>query len=151
MLSACAAEPIPAKQFWVVYDGGGRVQAYKDRGVAYKEEGRVVVIDGVCASACTWLFQAPVCATENAKVGFHAPFLAFMTPFGPIPTNDPGDKEYSAAQTEAMVDAMPVAYKEFLRANKIPSAHENGGDISEMLWVEGQAAVKIFGKCSWLK
>lgn len=104
----------------------------------------------MCASACTLLLQAPHCVTSNARIGFHSPFLAMRTPFGLVVSRDEGDKEFSAERLAEMISLMPVAYKEFLGRSKIPSVYD-GADKGDLLWVEGNEAIKIFGKCTWLK
>lgn len=60
----------------IANDRGGLIQRYLDRYDELKGTGQTVVIDGLCASACTILLaKIPsdrVCVTERANLAFHA-------------------------------------------------------------------------------
>ena len=60
----------------IANDRGGLIQRYLDRYDELKGTGQTVVIDGLCASACTIvLAKIPsdrVCVTERANLAFHA-------------------------------------------------------------------------------
>lgn len=57
-------------------DRGGRIGTYVDRFDELRSSGQQVVIDGLCASACTIVLGAiphdRICVTSRAKLGFHA-------------------------------------------------------------------------------
>lgn len=57
-------------------DRGGRIGTYVDRYQDLRSSGETVVIDGLCASACTIVLGAiprdRICVTSNATLGFHA-------------------------------------------------------------------------------
>ena len=57
-------------------DRGGRIGTYVDRYDSLRSSGEAVVIDGLCASACTIILGAVphdrICVTSNANLGFHA-------------------------------------------------------------------------------
>jgi hypothetical protein len=57
-------------------DRGGRIGTYIDRYPGLKNSNETVVIDGLCASACTIVLGAVspdrICVTSRANLGFHA-------------------------------------------------------------------------------
>jgi hypothetical protein len=57
-------------------DRGGRIGTYVDRYQGLRSSGETVVIDGLCASACTMVLGAvphdKICVTSRATLGFHA-------------------------------------------------------------------------------
>ena len=57
-------------------DRGGRIGTYMDRFEELKQSGESVMIDGLCASACTIVLHAvphdKICVTSRAALGFHA-------------------------------------------------------------------------------
>ena len=57
-------------------DRGGRIGTYVDRYQDLRNSGQAVIIDGLCASACTIVLGAiprdKICVTSHATLGFHA-------------------------------------------------------------------------------
>lgn len=57
-------------------DRGGRIGTYLDRYQALSRSDETVVIDGLCASACTLVLGTVshdrICVTPRARLGFHA-------------------------------------------------------------------------------
>jgi hypothetical protein len=57
-------------------DRGGRIGDYQDKYQSLRGSGETVVIDGLCASACTIVLGATsqdrICVTTKATLGFHA-------------------------------------------------------------------------------
>ena len=57
-------------------DRGGRIGTYVDRYQGLRSSGENVIIDGLCASACTIVLGAiphdKICVTSHATLGFHA-------------------------------------------------------------------------------
>jgi hypothetical protein len=57
-------------------DRGGRIGTYVDRYQDLRQSGETVIIDGLCASACTIVLGAiprdRICVTSHAMLGFHA-------------------------------------------------------------------------------
>src|SRR5437868_6411268 len=57
-------------------DRGGRIGTYVDRFQDLRNSGQSVIIDGLCASACTIVLGAVphdrICVTSHAALGFHA-------------------------------------------------------------------------------
>ena len=57
-------------------DRGGRIGTYVDKYQGLRQSGEAVIIDGLCASACTIVLGAvahdKICVTSHANLGFHA-------------------------------------------------------------------------------
>src|SRR5947199_10665826 len=57
-------------------DRGGRIGTYVDKYQGLRTSGETVIIDGLCASACTIVLGAVphdrICVTSAANLGFHA-------------------------------------------------------------------------------
>ena len=57
-------------------DRGGRIGTYVDKYQGLRNSGETVIIDGLCASACTIVLGAlprdKICVTSHANLGFHA-------------------------------------------------------------------------------
>jgi hypothetical protein len=57
-------------------DRGGRIGTYVDRYQDLRSSGQTVIIDGLCASACTIVLGTiphdKICVTSHATLGFHA-------------------------------------------------------------------------------
>lgn len=60
----------------IAEDRGGRIGTYVDKYESLRSSGEQVVIDGLCASACTIILGAVpssrICVTSRAALGFHA-------------------------------------------------------------------------------
>jgi hypothetical protein len=60
----------------IVHDRGGRIGTYINKYERLRWSGESVVIDGLCASACTIVLgEVPhdkICVTSRATLGFHA-------------------------------------------------------------------------------
>jgi hypothetical protein len=60
----------------IAEDRGGRIGTYVDKYQGLRSSGETVIIDGLCASACTIVLGAvphdKICVTSNASLGFHA-------------------------------------------------------------------------------
>ena len=71
---ACASQSLALVR--IANDRGGLIQRYLDRYDELKGTGQTVVIDGLCASACTIVLakipSGRVCVTERANLAFHA-------------------------------------------------------------------------------
>src|SRR3979490_3438702 len=60
----------------IAEDRGGRIGTYVDRYQGLRSSGETVIIDGLCASACTIVLGAvphdKICVTSHAALGFPA-------------------------------------------------------------------------------
>ena len=62
----------------IVDDRGGQIGEYLYKFSELRASGQTVMIDGLCASACTMILAAishdKICVSSNATLGFHAAF-----------------------------------------------------------------------------
>src|SRR6202140_4547982 len=62
----------------IAEDRGGRIGTYVDKYQDLRSSGETVIIDGLCASACTIVLGAvphdKICVTSHAALGFHAAY-----------------------------------------------------------------------------
>ena len=60
----------------IANDRGGQIGRYVDRFEKLRASGQTIIIDGLCASACTIVLGAVphdrICVTSHANLGFHA-------------------------------------------------------------------------------
>jgi hypothetical protein len=60
----------------IAEDRGGRINAYVDKYQGVRSSGEMVIIDGLCVSACTIILGTvahdKICVTSRARLGFHA-------------------------------------------------------------------------------
>ena len=60
----------------IAQDGGGRIDTYVGKYQGLHSSGEMVIIDGLCASACTIVLGTiphdKICVTSRARLGFHA-------------------------------------------------------------------------------
>jgi hypothetical protein len=60
----------------IANDRGGKIMRYVDRYEQLRASGQTVIIDGLCASACTIVLatipREKICVTERANLAFHA-------------------------------------------------------------------------------
>jgi hypothetical protein len=60
----------------ITNDRGGQIGRYVDRYEKLRASGQAIVINGLCASACTIVLGTvpydKICVTPNAELGFHA-------------------------------------------------------------------------------
>ena len=93
----------------------------------------MVVIDGVCLSACTLVLGIVptdrICITRRATLGFHAAWL-------PGPSGRP---VHSAAGTQALWDYYPANVRRWIQAR--------GGLSSKMLYLRGSELSAMYPQC----
>src|ERR1700722_7190751 len=60
----------------IARDQGGQIGRYVDRYEKLRASGQTIIIDGLCASACTIILATiphdKICVTPNANLAFHA-------------------------------------------------------------------------------
>src|SRR6476661_10489786 len=65
----------------IANDRGGQIGRYVDRFEKLRASGQTIIIDGLCASACTIVLGTipynKICVTPNANLAFHAAFGAW--------------------------------------------------------------------------
>jgi hypothetical protein len=114
-------------------DRGGRIGTYVDRYQDLKSSGESVVIDGLCASACTIVLGAVphdrICVTSRANLGFHAAW-----DFG------------SRGRTITNPQATQMLYSMYPPEIKRWIAHR-GGLTPRMIFLRGRALASLYRPC----
>jgi len=115
-------------------DRGGQIGRYLQAFAALRSSGENVVIDGNCLSACTLILglvpRERVCATGNARFGFHAAWM---------PDND-GRPVTSPLGTQALWNIYPVSVRRWI------SRH--GGLSRKMIYLQGHELSGIVASCN---
>ena len=122
-------------------DRGGVVVKYHKMALKLEAVSTRVVIDGVCASACT-AYLRNACATPSARVGFHSAGLTRSA-----------RKRYKTEREKRLLRSIssylngllsshyPVEVKSWiLRKGGLPADNK-------ILWLQGREAQKVLGAC----
>lgn len=114
-------------------DRGGRIGTYVDKYQALKGSGETVIIDGLCASACTIVLGAvphdKICVTSRASLGFHAAW-------------DRGASGRPVTNTEAthmLYDMYPANIRRWIR--------QRGGLTPHMIFLRGAQLTAMYKPC----
>jgi hypothetical protein len=114
-------------------DRGGRIGTYVDKYQGLKTSGETVVIDGLCASACTIVLGAvphdKICVTSRASLGFHAAW-------------DPGAGGRPVTNTEAthmLYEMYPSSIRRWI--------NQRGGLTPRMIFLRGQKLMAMYKPC----
>jgi len=114
-------------------DRGGRIGTYMDRFQELKQSGESVVIDGLCASACTIVLHAvprdKICVTARATLGFHAAW-------------DPDRRGHVITNREAthmLYSWYPPQIQRWI--------DKRGGLTPRMLFLRGRALASMYRPC----
>ncbi len=114
-------------------DRGGRIGTYVDKYQGLKTAGETVIIDGLCASACTIVLGAvprdKICVTSRASLGFHAAW-------------DPGAGGRPVTNTEAthmLYDMYPSNIRRWIR--------QRGGLTPHMIFLRGAQLTAMYKPC----
>jgi hypothetical protein len=114
-------------------DRGGRIGEYLARYKALRASVERVIIDGVCASACTMILGAiprdRICVTARAVFEFH-------TAWDPTPS---GDHAVNQAGNKILWENYPSAVRKWI------SRH--GGLRSEILYLRGPELAAMYPTC----
>ena len=114
-------------------DKGGSLGEYFARYQGIRASGDTVVIDGVCLSACTLVLgilpRDKVCATDGARLGFHAAWRP----------DGLGGRSLAADQTQRMLASYPANVRRWIS--------RKGGLTSEMVFLHGPALNAIVRHC----
>jgi hypothetical protein len=115
-------------------DRGGQIGHYMQTFAALRSSGERVVIDGDCLSACTLLLgiipRSRMCATDRARLGFHAAWL---------PDED-GRPVTSTMGTRALWDAYPRSVRRWIL--------RHGGLSRHMIYMEGRELRAFIPSCT---
>jgi hypothetical protein len=114
-------------------DRGGRIGTYVDRYQGLRSSGEAVIIDGLCASACTIVLGAiphdRICVTSHAALGFHAAW-----DFG---TN--GRAITNPEATQMLYSMYPSPVKRWINAR--------GGLTPHMIFLRGKELQALYKPC----
>jgi hypothetical protein len=114
-------------------DRGGRIGTYVDRYQGLRSSGESVIIDGLCASACTIVLGAiphdRICVTSHAALGFHAAW-----DFGAN-----GRAITNPEATQMLYSMYPSAVKRWIAAR--------GGLTPHMIFLRGRELLALYKPC----
>ena len=114
-------------------DRGGRIGTYVDRYQGLRTSGETVIIDGLCASACTIVLGAiapdKICVTSHAELGFHAAW-----DFGAN-----GRAVTNAEATQMLYSMYPSPVKRWISAR--------GGLTPRMIFLRGKQLQALYKPC----
>ncbi len=114
-------------------DRGGRIGTYVDRYQGLRSSGETVIIDGLCASACTIVLGAlprdRICVTSHATLGFHAAW-----DFGAN-----GRAITNLEATQMLYSMYPSAVRHWIS--------QRGGLTPHMLFLRGKQLQSMYRPC----
>jgi hypothetical protein len=114
-------------------DRGGRIGTYVDRYQGLRSSGETVIIDGLCASACTIILGAvphdKICVTSHANLGFHAAW-----DFGAN-----GRAVTNPEATQMLYSMYPSPIRRWIAAR--------GGLTPHMIFLRGKQLMSMFKPC----
>ena len=117
----------------IAEDRGGRIGTYVDKYQSLRSAGEQVVIDGLCASACTIILGAVphdrICVTSRARLGFHAAWD--MGPDGRAVTN--------REATRMLYSMYPAPVRRWIA--------RRGGLTRHMIFLGGQQLASMYRPC----
>jgi hypothetical protein len=114
-------------------DRGGRIGTYVDKYQDLRSSGETVIIDGLCASACTIVLGAvphdKICVTSNANLGFHAAW-----DFGAN-----GRAITNPEATQMLYSMYPSAVRHWIS--------QRGGLTPHMIFLRGKQLMSMYRPC----
>src|SRR3981189_3086658 len=114
-------------------DRGGRIGTYVDKYQDLRTSGQTVIIDGLCASACTIVLGAvahdKICVTSHATLGFHAAW-----DFGAN-----GRAVTNPEATQMLYSMYPTAVRRWIA--------QRGGLTPRMLFLRGKQLQALYKPC----
>jgi hypothetical protein len=117
----------------IAEDHGGRIGNYVTKFQRLRSSGQSVIIDGLCASACTLVLSTvphnKICVTSRATLGFHAAY-----DFG---TN--GRTVANPEATRVLYSMYPAPVKQWIAAR--------GGLAPQMIYLRGQELQAMYRPC----
>jgi len=130
-LVVCAGESHAVVR--IANDRGGLIQRYLDRYDELNETGQTVIIDGLCASACTIaLAKIPsnrICVTERARLAFHAAW----------DLGDGGRHITNREATQMIYSMYPAPVRSWIS--------ERGGLSPHTIFLRGAQSQAMFPRC----
>jgi hypothetical protein len=117
----------------IAEDRGGRIGTYVDKYQDLRSSGEAVIIDGLCASACTIVLGAvphdKICVTSKATLGFHAAW-----DFG-----SNGRAVTNPEATQMLYSMYPSAVRHWIA--------QRGGLTPRMIFLRGKQLQALYKPC----
>jgi hypothetical protein len=117
----------------ITADRGGRIGTYVDKYQELRTSGETVIIDGLCASACTIVLGAlahdKICVTSHASLGFHAAW-----DFGAR-----GRPVTNLEATQMLYSLYPPPVKRWIA--------QRGGLTPRMIFLRGKELLSMYKPC----
>ncbi len=117
----------------IAEDRGGRIGTYVDKYQGLRASGETVMIDGLCASACTIVLGAvahdKICVTSRAVLGFHAAW----------DMDDDGRPVTNAEATRMLYSMYPPPIRRWIS--------RRGGLTPRMLFLNGRQLASMYRPC----
>lgn len=117
----------------IAYDRGGQIGSYVDKYQGLRSSGQQVIIDGLCASACTIVLGSvpddKICVTSQAALGFHAAF-----DFGAH-----GRTIINHGATKMLYSMYPPRVQRWI--------NQRGGLKSRMIYLRGKELMSMYHPC----
>src|SRR5216683_6317912 len=117
----------------IAEDRGGRIGTYVDKYQGLRSSGETVIIDGLCASACTIVLGAvahdKICVTSHANLGFHAAW-----DFGAN-----GRAITNSEATQMLYSMYPTPVKRWIA--------QRGGLTPRMIFLHGKQVQQFYQPC----
>ena len=114
-------------------DRGGQIGTYVDKYQGLRTSGETVIIDGLCASACTIVLgavpHARICVTSRANLGFHAAW-----DFGAN-----GRQVANPGATQMLYSMYPSPVRRWIAAR--------GGLKPQMIFLRGKELMSMYRPC----
>lgn len=136
------------KPITIKMDVGGWIPTYEKRAARWASEGRKIIIDGDCRSACTYYlwtkYNLDICATPNARLMFHMPFWRTGTGRHDIEAT-PARVEWSAKRWQTILAEYPRAIASRVKNAPNPSKIK---DARIYTTIQGKALNGIVKPCS---
>jgi hypothetical protein len=117
----------------IAQDPGGRIDTYVGKYQGVRSSGEMVIIDGLCVSACTIVLGTvphdKICVTSRAKLGFHAAW-------------DPGSKGRKITNPEAtqtLYSMYPLEIRRWI--------DQRGGLTPHMVFLSGRQLSAMYRPC----
>jgi hypothetical protein len=118
----------------IATDPGGRIGDYVDKFRYLRDVGELVIIDGLCAGACTIVLGAiprdRICLTSNAKFGFKAAW----------DRDAAGHQVVNPGATQTLYSVYPPEVKRWIA--------QRGGLTARMIVLQGKQLQRLYRHCS---
>jgi hypothetical protein len=112
---------------------GERIGTYVDKYQEVRTSGEMVIIDGLCASACTIVLGAiphdKICVTSHAALGFHAAW----------DLDDDGHAITNPEATHMLYSMYPAQVKKWI--------NQRGGLTAHMIYLRGKELTSMYHPC----